>query len=43
MSNIFSIIESKTGEIALINDSASRIIGESPGTYCEIIKCLNSL
>jgi len=28
MSNIFNIIDTKTGEIVLINDTASKVVGE---------------
>ena len=47
LSNTFYIIDTKAGEITLINDSASKVTlaqteqFETNGTYCEIIRCLN--
>ena len=41
LSNIFYLINATTGELVLINDSASKM-SASQGTYCEILRSLDS-
>lgn len=44
LSNAFYIISAVTGDILLINDTASKLgPTASIGTYCDIIVCLTSL
>jgi len=42
--NTFYLVNSATGDILLINDTASKAFGsKQPATYCELLKCLKTM